>query len=75
MVSKPYSPTRNPIARAIHYIVIAAIVITVAMWISDYIHTWIDFAARERQRTEQPAASRRTSYIMPITCQRPGSGQ
>ena len=27
MESKPYSPTRNPIARAIHCIVIAAIVI------------------------------------------------
>ena len=75
MVSKPYSPTRNPIAHAIHYIVIAAIVITVTMWISEYIITWVDFAARERQRTEQPAASRRTPYITPITCQRPGTGQ
>ena len=75
MASKPYSPTRNPIARAIHYIVIAAIVVCAAMWISEYIHTWIDFAARQRQRTEQPDASRRTPYITPITCQRPGSGQ
>ena len=64
MESTPYSPTRNPIASAIHCIVIAAIVITAAMWISDYIHAWIDYAADQRQRSEQLA-----------TCQRAGSAQ
>ena len=69
MESKPYSPTRNPIARAIHYIAVAAIVVCTAMWISEYIHTWIDFAAQERLRTAQQAER------SPITCQRPGTRQ
>ena len=73
MESKPYSPTRNPIARAIHCIVIAAIVITLTMWTSEYIHTWIDYAAQERQRSEQPADSKRAPHTAPITCQRPGA--
>lgn len=71
MESKPYSPTRNPIARAIHCIAVAAIVITAAMWISDYIHAWIDFAAQERQRTEQPAEQ----DTAPTACQHPGTRQ
>ena len=75
MVSQPYSPTRNPIARTIHYIVIAAIVISVTMWISDYIDAWIDFAARERQRTQQPIPIQRIPYITPITCQCEGTRQ
>lgn len=71
MESKPYSPTRNPIARAIHCIVIAAIVITAAMWISDYIHAWIDYAADQRQRSEQQAEP----DTAPTACQRPGTRQ
>ena len=75
MESKPYSPTRNPIARAIHCIAIAAIMITLTMWTSEFIHTWIDFAAQERQRSEQPADSQRAPYTTPTACQRPGTRQ
>ncbi|MCY3916329.1 MAG: hypothetical protein OXG49_10005 [Chloroflexi bacterium] len=71
MESKPYSPTRNPIARAIHCIVIAAIVITLTMWTSEYIHTWIDYAAQERQRTLQQARP----DTAPTACPRPGTRQ
>ena len=74
MESKPYSPTRNPIARAIHCIVIAAIVIILMMWTSDYVNLVIDIKAAERQRSEQLADSRRAPYSASITCQRPGTG-
>ncbi len=71
MESKPYSPTRNPIARAIHYIVIAAIVISVIAWTSDYVNLVIDIKAAERQRSEQLAEP----DTAPTACQRPGSAQ
>ena len=73
MESKPYSPTRNPIARAIHCIAVAAIVITAAMWTSDYVNLVIDIKAAERQRAKQLAEPEPDTA--PTACQRPGAGQ
>ena len=70
MASKPYSPTRNPIARAIHCIVITAIVITLTMWTSDYIHAWIDHAAQQRLRMAAAGRARYRTDRLPAPRQR-----
>ena len=63
-------PPCHPIARAIHCIVISAIVIIMMMWTSDYVNLLIDIKAAERQRSQQPADSQRAPHAAPTACQR-----